>query len=79
VLVGAEATGMSRNGDGRWHVPREGARQGRDLPGAHRHRGDGVETMVGRWAGLDTAFLRATWSHAHSTCSKGSIFNPDAI
>src|SRR5438876_156551 len=54
VLVGAEATGMSRNGDGRWHVRVK--ERGRDE--TYRARivigADGVETMVGRWAGLDT-------------------------
>src|SRR3989442_12719283 len=54
VLVGAEATGMSRNGDGRWHVRVK--ERGRDE--LYRARivigADGVETMVGSWAGLDT-------------------------
>src|SRR2546428_13552895 len=54
VLVGAEATGMSRNGDGRWHVRVK--ERGKDE--LYRARivigADGVETMVGRWAGLDT-------------------------
>ena len=54
VLVGAEATAMSRNGDERWHVRvkergREDVYRARIVIGA-----DGVETMVGRWAGLDT-------------------------
>jgi digeranylgeranylglycerophospholipid reductase len=54
VLVGAEATAMSRNGDERWHVQvkergREDVYRARIVIGA-----DGVETMVGRWAGLDT-------------------------
>src|SRR6266508_3439910 len=54
LLVGTEATGMSRNGDGRWHVrvqdgTREEIYRARVVIGA-----DGVETMVGRWAGLDT-------------------------
>jgi len=54
VLVGAEATAMSRNGDTRWHVRvkergREDLYRARIVIGA-----DGVETMVGRWAGLDT-------------------------
>ena len=44
---------MSRNGDDRWHVTvKQGGRsdvyRARVVIGA-----DGVETMVGRWAGLD--------------------------
>ncbi len=54
VLVGAEATAMSRNGDERWHV--QVKERGRD--DVYRARivigADGVETMVGRWAGIDT-------------------------
>lgn len=54
VLVGAEATAMARNGDQRWHVTvkergRDDVYRARVVIGA-----DGVETMVGRWAGLDT-------------------------
>lgn len=54
VLVDAEATAMSRNGDERWHVRvnergRDDVYRARVVIGA-----DGVETMVGRWAGLDT-------------------------
>src|SRR5687768_8898516 len=51
VLVGAEATAMTRNGDGRWHVQvkergREELYRARIVIGA-----DGGETMVGRRAG----------------------------
>src|SRR6266545_4802052 len=52
----AEAAGMARGSDGRWHVRVRGPGGGggdtcraRVVIGA-----DGVEAMVGRWAGLDT-------------------------
>jgi len=54
VLVGTEAAGMSRDAAGRWRVQLRGAGgeetwRARIVIGA-----DGVEAMVGRWAGLDT-------------------------
>src|SRR5213594_986003 len=54
LLVGTEASGMTRTPDGRWQVAVRGLR------GASTYRAkvvigaDGVEAMVGRWAGLDT-------------------------
>src|SRR5437762_13438291 len=54
VLVGTEATGMTRAADGRWHVR---VKQ-RGVEDMYRARvviaADGVEAMVGRWAGIDT-------------------------
>src|SRR6266566_3890783 len=54
VLVGAEATAMTRDGDARWHV----RVKERGTDEIYRARvvigADGVETMFGRWAGLET-------------------------
>ncbi len=79
VLVGAEATGMSRNGDGRWHVHVK--ERGRDE--LYRARivigADGVETMVGRWAGLDTRVPSRDMESCAQYVLQGIDFNPDAI
>ncbi len=54
VLVGTEAAGMSRDTDGGWRVQLRGA-GGEEMWRARIVIGaDGVEAMVGRWAGLDT-------------------------
>src|SRR6266487_307164 len=79
VLVGAEATAMSRNGDGRWHVRvlergTEDVYRARVVIGA-----DGVETMVGRWAGLDTRVPARDMESCAQYVLEGIDFNPDAI
>jgi len=79
VLVNAEATAMSRNGDGRWHVrvKQQGAEEvyrARIVIGA-----DGVETMVGRWAGLDTRVPARDMESCAQYVLEGIEFNPDAI
>src|SRR5947199_9206369 len=79
VLVGAEATAMSRNGDERWHVRvtergREDLYRARIVIGA-----DGVETMVGRWAGLDTRVPARDMASCAQYVLQGIDINPDAI
>src|SRR3954467_7274453 len=79
VLVGAEATGMSRNGDARWHVRvtergREDVYRARVVIGA-----DGVETMVGRWAGLDTRVPARDMESCAQYVLQRIDFNPDEI
>ncbi|OLB48676.1 MAG: hypothetical protein AUI08_10345 [Gemmatimonadetes bacterium 13_2_20CM_2_65_7] len=79
VLVGAEATAMTRNGDGRWHVRvmergNETVYQARVVVGA-----DGVETMVGRWAGLDTRVPSRDMESCAQYVLQGIDFDPDAI
>lgn len=81
VLVGAEATGMSRNGgrDDRWHVRvkqrgHEDVYRARVVIGA-----DGVETMVGRWAGLDTRVPARDMESCAQYVLQGIDFNPSAI
>lgn len=79
VLVGAEATGMARNGDERWQVRvtergREDVYRARLVIGA-----DGVETMVGRWAGLDTRVPARDMESCAQYVLQGIDFNPDAI
>lgn len=79
VLVGAEATGMARNGDERWQVRvkergREDVYRARVVIGA-----DGVETMVGRWAGLDTRVPSRDMESCAQYVLQGIDVNPDAI
>lgn len=79
LLVGAEATAMRRNGDGRWHVQvRSGGRdetyRAQVVIGA-----DGVETMVGRWAGLDTRVPARDMESCAQYVLQGIDCDPDAI
>src|SRR5947208_8805789 len=79
VLVGAEATAMSRNGDERWHVRvtergREDLYRVRIVIGA-----DGVETMFGRWAGLDTRVPARDMESCAQYVLAGIDFDPDSL
>lgn len=79
VLVGAEATGMARHGGGRWHVRVkaggvEEVYRARIVIGA-----DGVETMVGRWAALDTRVPARDMESCAQYVLQGIAFDPDAI
>ena len=79
VRVGAEATGMTRNGGDRWHVRvkergQEETYRARIVVGA-----DGVETMVGRWAGLDTRVPSRDMESCAQYVLQGIEFDPDAI
>lgn len=79
VLVGTEATAMSRNGDGRWHVQVKG----RGIEETYRARvvigADGVEAMVGRWAGLDTRVPSRDMESCAQYVLQGIDCDPDAI
>jgi digeranylgeranylglycerophospholipid reductase len=79
VLVGTEATGMTRAADGRWHVrvKQRGAEE------IYRARvviaADGVEAMVGRWAGIDTRVPARDMESCAQYVLQGIAFDPDAI
>jgi len=81
VLVGTEATAMSRNGGGddRWHVR---VKQ-RGVDEIYRARvvigADGVEAMVGRWAGLDTRVPSRDMESCAQYVLQGIDCDPDAI
>lgn len=79
VLVATEATGMSRCPDGRWHV----RVRGRGSEDVYRARvvigADGVETMVGRWAGLDTRVPARDMESCAQYILQGIDCDPDAI
>ncbi|HEV8399695.1 MAG TPA: NAD(P)/FAD-dependent oxidoreductase [Gemmatimonadales bacterium] len=79
VLVGTEATGMTRAADGRWHV-RVKQRGGEEIYRARVVIGaDGVEAMVGRWAGLDTRVPARDMESCAQYVLEGIDCNPDAI
>lgn len=79
VLVGTEATAMARNGDDRWQVRvkqrgTEETYRARVVIGA-----DGVEAMVGRWAGLDTRVPSRDMESCAQYVLQGIDCDPDAI
>lgn len=79
LQVGTEATGMAREPDGRWAVTVRGS-GGRDVVRARVVIGaDGVETMVGRWAGLDTRVPARDMESCAQYVVQGIDFDPDAI
>ncbi len=79
LLVGTEATGMTRAADGRWHVR---VKQ-RGIEEIYRARvvigADGVEAMVGRWAGIDTRVPARDMESCAQYVLQGIDFDPDAI
>jgi digeranylgeranylglycerophospholipid reductase len=79
LLVGTEASGMIRDPDGRWTV----SVRGPGGPTTYRARvvigADGVETMVGRWAGLDTRVPARDMESCAQYVVQGIEFDPDAI
>src|SRR5881398_3961741 len=79
VRVGTEAAGMSRDAAGRWEVCARGSQgaatwRARIVIGA-----DGVEAMVGRWAGLDTRVPARDMESCAQYVVQGIDFDPDAI
>jgi digeranylgeranylglycerophospholipid reductase len=79
IAISTEATGMTRLPDGRWRVAVRGARGEGSVTARLVVGADGVEGMVGRWAGLDTRVP----SRDMESCAQyvlGNIdFDPDAI
>lgn len=79
VVTGTEATAMTRERDGRWLVrvrtaATEDRYRARVVIGA-----DGVETMVGRWAGIDTRVPARDMESCAQDVLAGITFDPDAI
>jgi len=78
VLTATEATGMRRGRDG-WEVA-AGSERGDELWRARIVVGaDGVESMVGRWAGLDTLVAAGDMESAAQYLLEGIECDPDAI
>jgi digeranylgeranylglycerophospholipid reductase len=79
LQVGTEATGMAREPDRRWAVSVRGP-GGRHVVRARVViAADGVETMVGRWAGLDTRVPARDMESCAQYVVQGIDFDPDAI
>src|SRR5207249_1995851 len=79
LRVGTEAAELRRVVDGRWEVCARGSQgaatwRTRIVIGA-----DGVETMVGRWAGLDTRVPARDMESCAQYVLDGIDFDPDAI
>lgn len=79
VRVGTEAAGMTRGTDQRWAV-RLRTTEGEDTCRARVVIGaDGVEAMVGRWAGLDTRVPARDMESCAQYVVRDLDFDPDAI
>jgi len=78
IRTGTEVVGIARDGDGwiaRTRGPRgEGTVHARFIIGA-----DGVESMIGRWAGLDTRVPSRDMESCAQYVVSGIEFDPDAI
>ncbi|HEU4564266.1 MAG TPA: NAD(P)/FAD-dependent oxidoreductase [Gemmatimonadaceae bacterium] len=79
LLVGTEATGMARGADGRWRVSVRGALGEGEITARLVIGADGVEGMVGRWAGLDTRVPARDMESCAQYVVAGIDFDPDAI
>ena len=79
VRVGTEAAGMSRDAAGRWRVQVRGADRAETWRARIVIGADGVEAMVGRWAGLDTRVPARDMESCAQYVLQGIDFDPDAI
>ncbi len=78
VLVGTEATSLARSGRG-WRVTLAGPRGSAEVDARLVIAADGVEGMVGRWAGLDTRVPARDMESCAQYVVSGIDFDPDAI
>ncbi|MDQ6827252.1 MAG: NAD(P)/FAD-dependent oxidoreductase [Gemmatimonadota bacterium] len=78
IVVGTEATALRRDGD-RWIVATRGPRGDVDVSARVVIAADGVEGMVGRWAGLDTRVPSRDMESCAQYLVSGIDFDPDAI
>lgn len=80
IRVGTEATGMMRDGD-RWRVSLAGPhpRGAESVRARLVIAADGVESMAGRWAGLDTRVPSRDMESCAQYVVSGIEFDPDAI
>ena len=79
LLVGTEAAGMERAPDGRWDVRVRGPYGDATYRAKLVVGADGVEAMVGRWAGLDTRVPARDMESCAQYVIQGIEFDPDAI
>ncbi len=78
IRVGTEATALRRDGD-RWMVATRGPWGDVDVSARVVIAADGVEGMVGRWAGLDTRVPSRDMESCAQYLVTGIDFDPDAI
>lgn len=78
LRVGVEAASMSRS-NGHWAVQLRGARGEETVRARVVIGADGVETMVGRWAGLDTRVPSRDMESCAQYVVQGIDCDPDAI
>jgi digeranylgeranylglycerophospholipid reductase len=78
IQVGTEATGMVRAGD-HWVVATRGALGDAEVHALLVIGADGVEGMVGRWAGLDTRVPARDMESCAQYLLAGLDVDPDAI
>jgi digeranylgeranylglycerophospholipid reductase len=79
LLVGTEAAGMTRATDGHWAVQIRGAAGETTYRAKLVIGADGVEAMVGRWAGLDTRVPARDMESCAQYVVQGIQFDPQAI
>ena len=78
LRTGTEAASMARD-NGRWSVRLRGARGDETIRARMVIGADGVETLVGRWAGLDTRVPSRDMESCAQYVVQGIDFDPDAI
>ena len=78
LRIATEVTGIRRQLDG-WEVDTRGPRGTDTLRARIVIGADGVETMVGRWAGLDTRVPARDMESCAQYVVSGIEFDPDAI
>lgn len=78
ILVGTEVTGMRRDGQG-WLADARGPRGEFAIRATLVIGADGVESMVGRWAGLDTRVPSRDMESCAQYVVSGIDFDPDAF
>lgn len=78
VVVATEATGVQRDGDG-WIVRTRGPKGEGEIRCRMLIGADGVEGMIGRWAGLDTRVPSRDMESCAQYVVHGIDFDPDAI
>src|SRR5205085_2132236 len=79
LRVGTEAAGMTCEPDGRWRVRLRGATGEETCRARVVIAADGVEAMVGRWAGLDTRVPARDMESCAQYVLEGCDFDPDAL
>lgn len=78
IRTGTEVTGMVRDGAG-WRAAIRGPRGDGSVVARVVIGADGVESMVGRWAGLDTRVPSRDMESCAQYVVSGIDFDPDAI